>query len=84
MDAAAFLTEIIDYFATAKETPGDWWAHPEDLSSYNLDHRGRDGSKFWIDLEKDGTIMILWLPPGKTVPTIKRFSDAGQAVQDPR
>lgn len=76
MDTPALLTEIIDYFATAKESPGDFWAHPDDLSSYCLDHQARDGTKFWIDLEKDGTIMVLWKPAGQTVPTIKRFRAA--------
>lgn len=77
MDGAAFLTEIIAYFSTAKESPGDAWAHPDDFSSYGLDHQSRDGTKFWIDLEQDGTIMVLWKPVGQQVPTIKRFSVCG-------
>lgn len=59
-DASAVLTEIIDYFATSEEGAGGEWAHPDDFSSYCLDFQGRDGTKFWLDLEKDGTIHLMW------------------------
>jgi hypothetical protein len=60
--ASALLTEIINHFATAKESPGDWWAHDDDYSSYCLDHKSKDGTVFWLDLEDDGTIRIVWKP----------------------
>lgn len=75
-DASSFLSEIIDYFATAKESPGDWWAHDDDFSSYCLDHRARDGTAFWLDLEKDGTIRVLWKTGEKSKPEIMTFRAA--------
>jgi hypothetical protein len=74
MDAKQFLNEIIAHFAAAKEGPGQDWAHDDGFTSYCLDHLGSDGTKFWIDLEDDGTICILWKPAGQHVPTIKRFT----------
>jgi len=71
-DASSLLTEIIDHFAHAKESPGDWWAHPDDFSSYCLDHQSHDGTIFWLDLEKDGTIRIVWRATGKP-PVIMTF-----------
>jgi hypothetical protein len=73
MKVAALLTEIIDHFANAKESPGDWWAHDDEFSSYCLDHQARDGTKFWLDLDKDGTITLLWKPAGKERPEIIKF-----------
>lgn len=63
-DAKTLLNEIIAYFATAKESPGDFWAHDDNFSSYCLDHKARDGTIFWLDLEDDGTIRIVWRPAG--------------------
>ncbi len=60
VDASAVLTEIIDYFAASNEGAGGEWAHPDDFSSYCLDFQGEDGTKFWLDLEKDGTIHLMW------------------------
>jgi hypothetical protein len=65
-DAKTLLNEIIAYFATAKESPGDFWAHDDNYSSYCLDHKARDGTIFWLDLEDDGTIRIMWQPGSET------------------
>lgn len=73
MDAAALLTEIVDHFAKTGENPGDWWAHCDDYTSYSLDHTSKDGTKFWIDLDKDGTITLLWKSPGQEKAEIKQF-----------
>lgn len=62
MNASAILTEIIDHFITAKESPGDFWAHDDAFQSYCLDHKARDGTVFWLDLEHDGTIRLVWKP----------------------
>jgi hypothetical protein len=72
--AKALLTEIIDYFAICDDTPGDFWAHDEDRTSYCLDYRSSDGTKFWIDLDKDGTITLLWKPLGQGQPQIMTFA----------
>lgn len=73
MRAAEFLTEIIDHFAHAKETPADWWAHDEAGESYCLDHLSRDGTKFWLDLDKNGTITILWKPANASDAKVMKF-----------
>ncbi len=73
MTAQELLSAIIDHFADAKETPGDCWAPCDDHTSYSLDHRSRDGTKFWIDLDKSGEITLLWKPPGLGTPIIKTF-----------
>lgn len=57
------IGEIIDRFADGKETPGDAWAPSEDRTSFGLDYQGRDGCKFWLDLDRDGTITLYWVPP---------------------
>ncbi|HYT41954.1 MAG TPA: hypothetical protein VEP90_06385 [Methylomirabilota bacterium] len=67
------MTQIIDHFACAGESPGDWWAHDDDRTSYCLDHQSRDGTKFWIDLDKDGTITLLWKPPKQRHPYVTVF-----------
>ncbi len=65
MISAALLSEIIDHFASSEETPGDWWAPAEDRSSYNLQHDSKDGTRFCISLDKDGTITLVWKPRGR-------------------
>ena len=77
-DAKQFLNEIIAHFATSKEGPGEDWAHDDAFTSYCLDHRAKDGTRFWIDLEDDGTISILWKPAGQEKPIIKRFVTPSQ------
>ncbi len=73
MDAKALLAEIIDHFASSEETPGDWWAPAEDHSSYNLQHDSKDGTRFWIDLDKDGTITLVWRPCGRESADVMQF-----------
>ncbi len=73
MDAKTFLAEIIDHFANSEETPGDWWAPTEDHTSYCLDHKSKDGTKFWIDLDKDGTITLVWKPCGQESSGVMQF-----------
>lgn len=77
--AAELLTEIIDYFITAKESPGDFWAHDDSYQSYCLDHKARDGTIFWLDLEHDGTIRIVWQRPQdeklKSMTFVARYGD---------
>jgi hypothetical protein len=73
MDAKQFLNQIIAHFAIEEEGPGDWWAHDNEFTSYALQHDGKDGVRFWIDLEDDGTITVLWKPAGAGDPIIKRF-----------
>jgi hypothetical protein len=74
MSGQALLTEIIDYFATKDEGLGDMWAHPDDFSSYGLDYRNRDGTQLWIDLDKDGTITVLWKRPDNSKVQVKKFT----------
>ncbi len=63
--AKQVLAEVIDYFADNEESPGDWWAPSEDRTSLGLDWRAsHEGRKFWIDLDKDGTVTIYWKRPG--------------------
>ena len=73
-NARTLLTEIIDYFANCDEKPGDFWAHDDEFESYCLDHRSKDGTKFWLDLEKDGTISIMWKPATAAKPTVMFFT----------
>jgi len=77
MDAKALLTEIIDHFANSVDTPDSWWAHSDDGTAYCLDHSS--GSiKFWIDLDKDGTITLLWKRGTENEPTVMKFVANGQ------
>ena len=63
--AAKMIGEIIDHFTFGDETPGDEWAASDDLTSFGLDHRSRDGTKFWIDLDReDGSVSLMWQPNG--------------------
>lgn len=65
--AKSIMTEIIDRFADGTYGgPGDEWAPDEDHASYGLDCRGKDGCKFWLDLDKNGTITIFWKRPDGT------------------
>ena len=72
LEAAAMLTEIIDHFANTEERPEDW-AHDDTGRSFCLDYRSKDGAKFWLDLDKDGTITVLWKPAGADAPVIMKF-----------
>lgn len=60
----SLLAEILDHFDAAESSPGDNWAFCDDRSSLGLDYRSPDGTKFWLDINKDGTISIFWRPSG--------------------
>lgn len=62
MDAAKTINEILDYFQSANTSPGGEWALPDDGSSLCLDFRGVDDTVFWIDIERDGSIRVVWRP----------------------
>jgi hypothetical protein len=62
-NAEQVLAEIIDHFADGDENPGDHWCPDEHRTSYGLDYKGKDGRKFWLDLDKDGTITVFWKRP---------------------
>jgi hypothetical protein len=72
-DPSALLTEIIDHFTHAEEGPGDAWAHDDEFASYALDYRGKDGTVFWLDMEKNGTISVTWKPAGADRPKCVMF-----------
>jgi hypothetical protein len=63
-DAKQFLNEILDYFQDRDRKPGGDWAFPDDFSSLGLDYRDRHETTFWLDIERDGTIRIVWKPLG--------------------
>jgi len=73
-DDIAALIEIIAHFAKNDWRPGEDWAFPDDNSSLCLDHRLPDGTKFWLDIEKNG-ITIMWHRPD-TEAQVTRFVDA--------
>lgn len=73
-DPKKLLTEIIAFFSTCQEGLGDGWAHDSEFKSYGLDYRHRNGTVFWLDLEDDGTIHVLWKPVGQDSATSMRFS----------
>lgn len=58
------LAEIVDHFAITDSKPGNDWAFDDDQTSIGLDHRSVDGSKMWLDLNRDGTITIFWKKAG--------------------
>ncbi len=61
-DAKQIINEILDYFQSKDRDPGGDWAFPDDFSSLCLDYRDRHETKFWLDIERDGTIRIVWKP----------------------
>lgn len=63
-DAKLVLNEILDYFQSNDRNPGGDWAFPDDFSSLCLDYRDRHDTKFWLDIERDGTIRLVWQPLG--------------------
>lgn len=64
-DAKRVLNEVLDYFQETNTSPGGWWAFPDDCSSLCLDFQAeKDPTKFWLDLERDGTVRIIWKPEG--------------------
>jgi hypothetical protein len=74
MTAEIVLGEVLDHFAKSGETPENWWAFSDDQTELCLDHTSKDGSKFWLDLCQDGTIIILWKEAGAETPKILKFT----------
>lgn len=68
--ARQIIGEVLDHFRSPDRHLGDEWAFADDNSSMGLDHRSPDGTKFWLDLNRDGTIVILWKPPGSAPQTV--------------
>lgn len=74
MDAAKVLGEILDHFVSNGTSPEDAWAFCDDYTSLGLDHRSPDGTKFWLDLNRDGTIHVLWKAAETEVPQTLVFT----------
>lgn len=74
--ARADINEILDYFSRAEINPGSDWAFDEDQSSLGVDFRSSDGTKFWLDINRDGTLSIFWKPAdrpsGETLTFVRR------------
>lgn len=66
MTAANAMTAALEYFERTGRNPGDWWAFTDDQSEMCLEFNGNDGAKFWLDLNKDGTIQLMWRAPDTT------------------
>ena len=70
-DAKQVLNEVLDYFEKEDTTPGDWWAFPDDFSSLCLEFRSeKDDTTFWLDMERDGTIRLVWRPAGSELKSL--------------
>jgi len=74
IDAKRLLNEVLDHFDSNNIHPDDAWAFADDKSGMGLDHRSADGTKFWLDIERDGTIRILWKPRGIGPPQVVTFA----------
>ncbi len=72
MTAEQMLNEVLDHFARTRSHPGDDWAPSDDGDTLCLDY-AKDGVKFLIDLDRDGTITLLWKKTGTTTPKIITF-----------
>lgn len=73
MNADKVMSEVLDHFCKSGEMPGDWWSFLDDEVELCLDHTSNDGSKLWIDLSRDGTIMLLWKSAGSEKPQVLQF-----------
>jgi hypothetical protein len=82
--AQQIIGEILDHFAKNDLTPEDAWAFVDDYSALCLDHRSPDGTKFWLDFERDGTISVLWKPVGAKQPKVLRFRAFAQSQSERR
>lgn len=70
-DAQQVLTEVLDYFQREDTTPGGRWAFPNDGSGLCLYFKSeKDGTKFWLDICRDGTIHIMWKPVGQDLKSL--------------
>lgn len=66
-DATKILNEALDYFEKTETDPGGGWAFCDDYSSMGLDFKSPAGDKFWLDIERDGTILVMWKSAGGEV-----------------
>jgi hypothetical protein len=62
--ARTLLSDILDYFIENDVHPGDEWSFSDDQTTFGLDFWGKDGTKFWLNLNRDGTIDIFWKRAG--------------------
>jgi len=70
-EAQKLLGAILDHYQNNDTRPGEDWAFDDEFSSLCLDCLSPDGSKFWLDIERDGTIRVLWSPGnGKDVTSL--------------
>lgn len=58
------LNEALDFFAADDTNPGNDWTFTDDGAELCLDYLSSDGARFWLDLKRNGTIDLLWRPPG--------------------
>lgn len=79
MDAKQMLNEALDHFQENNESPGGAWAFDDECQSLGLDYRSRDKCKFWLDLDRDGTVTILWKPVGADSPNVFKFRSRSSA-----
>ena len=78
-NATKVINEILDHFQNNGEKPSDNWDFDDEFSSMCLDHQSSDGAKFWIDIERDGTIHILWKAAGADKPQVVIFVSQSKA-----
>lgn len=74
MTGKEIVIAVLDHMQANDLRPEDAWAFSDDYESLGLDHRSPDGSKFWLDLDRDGTITILWKPAGADTPNVCKFT----------
>ncbi len=77
------LAEVLDYFKAANLYPEDCWCFDDNDGSLGLDHRSADGTKFWLNLNRDGSIEIYWKPAGTETGKgrIVRFEDLNPEIK---
>ena len=79
-EAKIIMGEILDYFLDTDKTSDDAWCFSEDGSEFGLDHQSEDGTKFWLNLSRDGAITILWKPFNAEKPNILKYKIANRAA----
>jgi len=60
VDGKNLANELLDYFQQTQTYPGDDWAFDEDYTELGLDWQGKDGAKFWLTIDRNGVVNILW------------------------
>lgn len=73
MKSTKLLNDALDHFAKNDCYPGDWWAFTDDGSELCLEYAEGD-ARFWIDLNRDGTVTLLWRPTKDAAPQIAKFA----------